>query len=289
MRSSLESKVSAMGDCRGGRRVLGHALALALVCVAAISPASAICQSAGKSCGVSAAFNDRLCCPGTVCGWGGRCQSACRINGVLYQSGAKNPANACQSCQPGVSTTRWSRSAPVAVDDAASVASKPLWVSAATLLANDTSLGCQTLSVTAVSNATNGTVLLAGTAITFTPAAGFNGTGGFDYTVSDGALTDTGHVTVAVTSRRLGNWPCGDHTFPTLTNVLPCLANPPCGPGHILYSLECAIQLCPGLISPVLQDWACLGCLIDTAFIPEVEQGNLFSSYNYCTGAPTVP
>ena len=107
MRSNLESKLAAVGSCRSGRGVLWLALGLALVCVAAISPASAICQSSGKSCGVSTISNDRLCCPGTVCGWGGRCQAACRINGVLYQNGATNPANPCQSCQPRVSTTRW--------------------------------------------------------------------------------------------------------------------------------------------------------------------------------------
>ena len=43
-------------------------------------------------------------------------------------------------------------------------------------------------------------VALAGTTITFTPAANFSGTAGFDYTLSDGALTDTGHVTVTVTA-----------------------------------------------------------------------------------------
>src|SRR5205085_2061782 len=36
--------------------------------------------------------------------------------------------------------------------------------------------------------------------VTFTPDLNFNGVAGFDYTVSDGSLTDTGHVTVNVTA-----------------------------------------------------------------------------------------
>ena len=42
-------------------------------------------------------------------------------------------------------------------------------------------------------------IRFAGT-ITFTPDPMFVGTAGFDYTVSDGSLTDTGHVTVSVTT-----------------------------------------------------------------------------------------
>src|SRR5207249_1954795 len=36
--------------------------------------------------------------------------------------------------------------------------------------------------------------------VTFTPAPDFNGTAGFDYTVSDGSLSDIGHVTITVTA-----------------------------------------------------------------------------------------
>ncbi len=39
---------------------------------------------------------------------------------------------------------------------------------------------------------------LSGNTIKFTPAADFNGTAGFDYTLSDGYLTTTGHVTITV-------------------------------------------------------------------------------------------
>src|SRR5207244_13209957 len=55
------------------------------------------------------------------------------------------------------------------------------------------------LSVTAVSSPVNGAVVLNGNGtVTFTPAPDFNGTAGFDYTVSDGSLTDIGHVTITV-------------------------------------------------------------------------------------------
>src|SRR5688572_27478099 len=73
----------------------------------------------------------------------------------------------------------------------------------ADLKANDTDVDNTNaqLSVTAVSGATNGTVVLNGDGtVTFTPAADFFGTAGFDYTVSDGSLTDTGHVVVTVTA-----------------------------------------------------------------------------------------
>src|SRR5207247_2895782 len=57
------------------------------------------------------------------------------------------------------------------------------------------------LSVTAVSNPLNGAEELhAGRTVTFAPAPYFNGTAGFDYTVSDGSLTDIGHVTITVTA-----------------------------------------------------------------------------------------
>src|SRR5207249_2887085 len=57
------------------------------------------------------------------------------------------------------------------------------------------------LSVTAVSNPLNGAVVLNGNGtVTFTPAPDFNGTAGFDYTVSDGSLSDIGHVTITGTA-----------------------------------------------------------------------------------------
>jgi cysteine-rich repeat protein len=89
---------------------------------------------------------------------------------------------------------------PVAVDDVATTAEDtPLDLTSATLVGNDTDPEGQALSVTAVSDATNGSVALVGSTVTFTPAADFSGTATFTYTVSDGVATDTGLVTITVT------------------------------------------------------------------------------------------
>lgn len=89
--------------------------------------------------------------------------------------------------------------APVAADDAANVDEDGSLVSASsTFLANDSDADGNPLSIASVSGAINGTVSLSGTNITFTPMPNFAGTAGYDYTVSDGTLTDVGHVTVIV-------------------------------------------------------------------------------------------
>src|SRR5207253_3276762 len=57
------------------------------------------------------------------------------------------------------------------------------------------------LSVTSVSKAQNGTrVGNVNGMQTCAPPPYFNGTAGFDYTVSDGSLSDIGHVTITVTA-----------------------------------------------------------------------------------------
>jgi VCBS repeat-containing protein len=89
--------------------------------------------------------------------------------------------------------------APVAGADAVNAAFEtPLVIPVASLLANDADVDNPTLSVTGVGGAVNGTVSLAAGVITFTPDAGFSGAASFTYTVSDGALGDTGAVAVTV-------------------------------------------------------------------------------------------
>ncbi|MHC0061785.1 Ig-like domain-containing protein [Nostoc sp. UIC 10890] len=91
--------------------------------------------------------------------------------------------------------------APVAGDDSASAnQNTPLTLLAADLLANDTDVDSSTLSITAVSNAVNGSVTLNNSGnVVFTPTAGFTGNGSFNYTLSDGnGGTDVAMVTVAV-------------------------------------------------------------------------------------------
>ncbi|NEQ25848.1 MAG: calcium-binding protein [Microcoleus sp. SIO2G3] len=98
---------------------------------------------------------------------------------------------------------------PVAVDDSATTRQNTaVTLSVSTLLANDTDADGNPLSITAVGNATNGTVTLSdnGTPgntgddkVIFTPNNNFSGNGTFEYTVSDGnGGSDIGLVTVAV-------------------------------------------------------------------------------------------
>lgn len=84
--------------------------------------------------------------------------------------------------------------APVAVDDDIflSEGGDQLTILQSSLLLNDTDVDGDTLTVTAVTNGTNGTVGFdADGNIVYTPNAGFQGTDSFTYTVSDGTLTST--------------------------------------------------------------------------------------------------
>lgn len=54
------------------------------------------------------------------------------------------------------------------------------------VLANDSDPDGDPLTITAVSNVSNGTAVISGSSVIFTPAAGFTGTGSFTYTISDG-------------------------------------------------------------------------------------------------------
>ncbi|HEU0035747.1 MAG TPA: Ig-like domain-containing protein [Kofleriaceae bacterium] len=97
--------------------------------------------------------------------------------------------------------------APVAANDTATVqADTSIDLATATLLANDADVDGDTLTITAVQNATNGAVSLGGGTVTFTPTAGFTGQATFEYVVSDGTATDVGLVTITVTSGPV----CGD-------------------------------------------------------------------------------
>jgi len=64
-------------------------------CQPGTSSTTWISLASGASCG-----NAQICS-------GGVCGTQCDIGGVIFASGAVNPANACQSCQPGTSTTAW--------------------------------------------------------------------------------------------------------------------------------------------------------------------------------------
>ena len=86
--------------------------------------------------------------------------------------------------------------APTAkADTANTTVGKPVTVD---VLANDTDDDGDTLSVAAVTQGKNGTVVLQDGKPMYTPNAGFSGTDSFTYTVSDGKDTATATVTVTV-------------------------------------------------------------------------------------------
>jgi len=96
--------------------------------------------------------------------------------------------------------------APVAVDDTASTPrNTPVSIARTTLLANDTDVDGQTLTVTSVQGAVQGAVTLDATSAVFTPATGYAGAASFTYTITDGALTDTATVTITVIAPNCGN------------------------------------------------------------------------------------
>lgn len=89
--------------------------------------------------------------------------------------------------------------APVAASDSYTMnEDTSLSISTASLLANDSDVDGDTLSIIGVSSATNGSVSLSGSNITFTPNANFYGNASFQYTVSDGQGGTT-NATVNIT------------------------------------------------------------------------------------------
>lgn len=132
-------------------------------------------------------------------------------NGVYtYSSSTAFPTSTFQSTNFWVdvmfnpSTTN---TAPVAANDTATVTQNtPATITAASLIANDSDPDGDTLIITGVSAATNGTVVLntqpnpQNNTITFTPTAGYAGPASFSYTISDGrggTATANADLTVA--------------------------------------------------------------------------------------------
>src|SRR5207247_8998722 len=93
---------------------------------------------------------------------------------------------------------------PVAVNDGATTAEDTAYTfpasGAGSLVANDTDADTPgQLPAVAVTAPTNGTAVLnVNGTVTYTPSSNFFGTDGFTYTVSDGALTAVGNVTMSV-------------------------------------------------------------------------------------------
>jgi hypothetical protein len=68
------------------------------------------CQPATNSSAWSSIADGTSCGNGQVCA-AGLCGTQCDIGGTVYASGAANPTNACQTCQPGASTSMWTNAA----------------------------------------------------------------------------------------------------------------------------------------------------------------------------------
>ncbi|MBE9168127.1 tandem-95 repeat protein [Pleurocapsales cyanobacterium LEGE 06147] len=89
--------------------------------------------------------------------------------------------------------------APVLINDSLTANSSSAKVIAISyLLSNDSDPEGTPLSLIAVGNATNSNVTLDNGNVIFTPDTGFDGTASFEYTVSDGVLSETATVTVEV-------------------------------------------------------------------------------------------
>ena len=117
--------------------------------------------------------------------------------------------------------------APVAVEDLATTREDTPVIIA--VLANDSDADGEALSVVAVDALTHGTAAVqADGTIAYTPAANFNGVGGFSYTVSDGN-GGTATATVSVTVTPVNDGPvASDDVAATAVNTavnIPVLAN----------------------------------------------------------------
>ena len=93
--------------------------------------------------------------------------------------------------------------APVAVDDDAGVTAsgQDIIISASTLLANDTDIDGDPLSLVSVQDANGGSVEIDGNGnVRFTAATGYIGAASFTYTITDGMATSTAAVSLMVES-----------------------------------------------------------------------------------------
>jgi|GEM_PF-2853944 len=121
-------------------------------------------------------------------------------NHALDLSGVKTSVTSTEANGGATATTVVTGEAVAAGDTAAAETNAPVTIKAADLLANDTDVDGDSLTITGVGNASHGTVSLdANGNVVFTPEDGFTGTATFQYTVSDGhGGTDTATVTVTV-------------------------------------------------------------------------------------------
>jgi hypothetical protein len=122
----------------------------------------------------------------------------------LFASNFGSPDDTFQAVFDSITVTATEAQVPPdAVDDTAFTGvNAVLNIPVSQLLANDTDANpSDTLTVTSVGNAQNGTVALNADVVTFTPATDFAGTAFFEYTISDGTFEDSATVEVSVADR----------------------------------------------------------------------------------------
>ncbi len=97
------------GICQNGSCSVGCTIAGTTVSAGAKNPQDA-CQSCDPSQSTTSwtsAQDGTSCGAGEICS-AGSCASGCFVGGSFYASGATNPSNGCELCQPAQSTTGWS-------------------------------------------------------------------------------------------------------------------------------------------------------------------------------------
>lgn len=96
------------GFCEGASCVPGCLIGGTVSVAGTPNPTNA-CQTCQPGAAMQSWTNapDGTSCTGGGC-VSGTCVTGCTIGGVAYPSGGANPGNACQACQPAVSTTSWS-------------------------------------------------------------------------------------------------------------------------------------------------------------------------------------
>jgi formylglycine-generating enzyme len=119
---SGSSSSSGSGSSSGGS---GGCIIGATAYAAGTTNQANACESCQPSLSASA-WSDTA--DGTPCGSGdicyaGACVSGCEIGGAYYAPSVTNPNDACQSCQPGVSTGTWSDGADGSTCDAGTCSS----------------------------------------------------------------------------------------------------------------------------------------------------------------------
>jgi alpha-tubulin suppressor-like RCC1 family protein len=94
--------------CNGGTCQSGCWIDGALVGSGATNSSNVcqICKPATSTSGWSNNNDGTGCGGGKICS-AGSCQSGCYIGSAVYATGALNPANGCQSCNPATSTSSW--------------------------------------------------------------------------------------------------------------------------------------------------------------------------------------